>query len=214
MLRLHVSSRRCCTAVISATAFSVVAAAPALAAPPNIPSKAAARSELDALVVTTEGSMAGYARELFPHWSTVAGTCNTRETVLKRDGSAVTVDGACYPASGSWYSQYDAATVTSASGVDIDHVVPLAEAWRSGASSWTTSTRQSFANDLSHPQLIAASASSNRSKSDQDPSTWTPRAAYDCTYSKLWIGSKHAWSLRLQPAEKSALEGLLNTCSS
>jgi hypothetical protein len=212
--RLHVSSRRCCAAVVSVTAMSAVAAAPAFAMPPNIPSKATAQSELDDLVVTAEGSMASYARELFPHWGTVSGTCNTRETVLKRDGGAVAVDGACYPVSGSWYSQYDGVTLTSAAAVDIDHVVPLAEAWRSGASSWAASMRQRFANDLSNPQLIAVSGSSNRSKSDQDPSTWTPRAAYGCTYSKLWIGSKHAWSLRMQPAEKSAVQSLLSTCSS
>jgi len=43
--------------------------------------------------------------------------------------------------------------------------VPLAEAWRSGASSWTTEKREDFANDLDGPQLIAVSSSSNRSNS-------------------------------------------------
>jgi hypothetical protein len=188
------------------------AVGPALARPPGIPSQATAQAELTALVVTAEGSMAGYTRELFPHWSAVSGSCNTRETVLKRDGSAVAVDGACYPASGSWFSEYDAVTVTQASDVDIDHVVPLAEAWRSGASSWATSKRQGFANDLSHPQLIAVTASSNRAKSDDDPSTWQPRTTYRCTYSRMWIRAKHAWGLRLQPAEKSSLQGMLNSC--
>jgi hypothetical protein len=97
--------------------------------------------------------------------------------------------------------------------VDIDHVVALAEAWRSGASSLTTSRRQSFANDVDEPQLIAVSASSNRSKGDEDPSTWTPtRTSYHCTYSKMWIASKYAWDLRLQSTEKTALESMLDTC--
>lgn len=80
--------------------------------------------------------MTGYSRELFPHWITVSGTCNTRETVLKRDGTNVVAGSDCYPDSGSWYSPYDGITEYVASDIDIDHVVPLAEAWRSGADSW------------------------------------------------------------------------------
>ncbi len=214
MPRVRALLRRRWAAVLAATALSATFAQTASATPPNIPSKATAQSELNALTVSTEGSMTGYSRDLFPHWITISGTCSTRETVLKRDGSGVTVDGACYPLSGSWYSQYDAVTLTSPSSVDIDHVVALAEAWRSGASSWTTSRRQSFANDLIRPQLIAVSASSNRAKGDQDPSTWKPRTTYHCTYAKMWIRSKYFWGLRLQSAEKSALQGMLSTCSS
>ena len=213
MPRLRALSRSCCWAAVLAAAALPAAVAPtASATPPNIPSKTTAQSELSALTVSTEGSMTGYSRDLFPHWITVSGSCSARETVLKRDGSGVTVDAACYPTSGSWFSQYDAVTLTSPSSVDIDHVVALAEAWRSGASSWTTSRRQAFANDLTRPQLIAVSASSNRSKGDQDPSTWKPRTSYQCTYSRTWIRSKYHWGLRLQSAEKSALQGMLNTC--
>jgi len=198
--------------VLAVTALTFAYGQVAHATPPNIPSKATAQAELNALTVATEGSMTGYLRDLFPHWIT-SGGCTTRETVLKRDGSGVVVGSDCYPTSGSWFSQYDGVTLTSAAGVDIDHVVALAEAWRSGANAWSTSTRQSFANDLTRPQLIAVSASSNRSKGDQDPSTWKPtRTSYHCTYSRMWIRSKYAWSLRLQSAEKSALQGMLNTC--
>jgi hypothetical protein len=198
--------------VLALMAASFVAAQRASATPDGIPSTTIARSDLDALVVSPEDSGTGYSRALFPHWITIAGTCNTRETVLRRDGSGVSVDGSCRPTSGTWLSEYDGMTLTASSGVEIDHVVPLAEAWRSGASSWTTSRRQSFANDLADPELIAVSSASNRAKSDQDPSTWTPRAAYRCTYAKLWIGAKYAWRLHLQSTEKSALLGLLSTC--
>ena len=201
-------------AVVSST-VAVVPAAPAAATPPNIPSKATAQAELDGLTVAAQGSMSGYSRSLFPHWIIVSGTCDTRETVLKRDGTNVTVDSSCHPTSGRWYSPYDGATWTSASEVDIDHIVPLAEAWRSGASSWTTSRRQSFANDLSDPQLIAVTDNVNQAKGDQDPSTWQPpRTAYRCTYAKMWIASKSHWSLTLQSTEKTALQTMLNTCAS
>jgi hypothetical protein len=207
------SPRRRWAIVLALTAASLVVAQRASATPDGIPSTPRARSDLNTLVVSPEGSRDGYSRDLFPHWITIAGTCNTRETVLRRDGSGVSVDGSCRPTSGSWSSEYDGMTVTTASGVEIDHVVPLAEAWRSGASAWTTLRRQSFANDLADPELIAVSSASNRAKSDQDPSTWRPRAAYQCTYAKLWIGSKFAWGLQLQSTEKSALQGMLSTCS-
>src|SRR6266540_6866544 len=92
------------------------------------------------------------------------------------------------------------------------HVVPLAEAWRSGANSWTTIKRQAFANDLSYPQLIAVTDDVNQAKGDQDLSTWQPpRSAYRCTYSTMWIGVMYHWGLKLQSAEKSALQSMLNT---
>ena len=188
---------------------------PASATPPGIPSKTTAQSQLNALTVAAQGSTSGYSRDLFPHWITISGTCNTREQVLKRDGTSVVVDSSCAAISGRWYSPYDGATWYAASDVDIDHVVPLAEAWRSGASSWTTSRRQSFANDLTHPQLIAVTDNVNQAKGDQDPSTWQPPlSSYRCTYSKMWITVKYTWGLTLQSSEKSALQTMLNTCSS
>ncbi len=185
---------------------------PVSALPAGIPSKATAQSELNALTVKTESTMTGYSRDLFPHWSSQGSGCDTRQVVLKRDADSYV--GNCPVTSGSWYSYYDGLTFTNPSDLDIDHVVPLAEAWRSGASSWTTTTRQAFANDLNGPQLIAVSASSNRSKGDQDPSTWKPtHAGASCAYSKMWINTKSRWGLSLQSSEKTALQTMLNTCT-
>ncbi|MFD6568309.1 HNH endonuclease family protein [Micromonospora profundi] len=212
-------ARRRAAAVVLATLAGAglvgVSAQSASAAPPGIPSKATAQSQLNALTVAAQGSTSGYSRDLFPHWITISGSCNTREQVLKRDGTSVVVNSSCAATSGRWYSPYDGATWTAASDVDIDHVVPLAEAWRSGANSWTTSRRQSFANDLTRPQLIAVTDNVNQSKGDQDPSTWQPPlSSYRCTYSKMWITVKYNWGLTLQSSEKSALQSMLNTCSS
>lgn len=200
------------TAVL-ALAGTAVLSGTASATPPNIPSAATARTELSALRVATDGSMTGYSRDKFPHWITISGACNTRETVLKRDGTGVVTDSSCAATSGSWYSPYDGATWHASSDVDIDHVVPLAAAWRTGASSWTTAQRQAYANDLSNPQLIAVTDNVNQSKGDQTPETWKPpRTAYWCTYAKMWVHVKYRYFLTVNSAEKSALTSMLGTC--
>ncbi|WP_030931916.1 HNH endonuclease family protein [Streptomyces sp. NRRL S-646] len=184
----------------------------ASAALPTPVSAATARTYLASLTVATE-DRTGYDRDLFPTWITISGTCNTREYVIKRDGSNVVTNSACTATSGSWYSQYDGVTTTDPSTFDIDHLVPLAEAWDSGASDWTTAQRQAFANDVTRPQLIAVSASSNRSKSDQDPAEWVPtRSAYVCTYVRAWVQVKYYYDLSVDSAEKSALTSYLAGC--
>ncbi|WP_086661319.1 HNH endonuclease family protein [Lentzea kentuckyensis] len=199
--------------VVAAAALTFGFVSPALATPPNIPSVDTARSELASLTVASEGSSTGYSRDLFPHWITQSGTCNTREVVLKRDGTNVVTDSSCAATSGSWKSPYDGATWTLASDIDIDHVVPLSEAWKSGAASWTTSRRQAFANDLSGPQLIAVTDNVNQAKGDKDPAAWKPPlTSYYCTYAKMWVHTKKNWGLTLQSSEKTALTGMLNTC--
>lgn len=205
-------------AVLAATsalaATGLLATAPtAQASPPTPISAATARTYLGQLTVQAEGSSAGYSRDKFPHWITQSGACNTREVVLKRDGQNVQQDSSCAAVSGTWYSEYDGASWSLASDLDIDHVVALAEAWRSGASSWTTAQRQSFANDLTRPQLIAVTDNVNQAKSDLDPAEWLPpRTAYRCTYARMWVHVKHHWNLTVDSAEKSALQSVLNGC--
>ncbi|MFD6970740.1 HNH endonuclease family protein [Streptomyces sp. NPDC059949] len=201
------------SAAALAALTSLLNAPTAQAAPPTPMSASAARSYLATVTPKAEGSTSGYNRDLFPHWSTVSGSCNTRETVLKRDGVNVGQDSACAAVSGSWYSEYDGATWTAASDLDIDHVVALAEAWRSGASSWTTTKRQQFANDLTRPQLIAVTDNVNQAKGDLDPGKWLPpRTAYRCTYARMWVHVKQHWSLSMDSGEKTALVNILNGC--
>jgi hypothetical protein len=207
-------SLRAAVVTIGAVAVSLAATAvPAPAAPPNVPSHTTAVSRLAALTVAAESHHSTYDRDLFPHWITVSGACNTREQVLRRDGTNVTVDSSCAPTSGSWYSPFDGATWTNPADVDIDHMVPLAEAWSSGAWAWSTSRRQTYANDLGGPELWAVTDDVNQAKSDQDPAGWQPpRAAFRCTYARAWIQVKWYYSLTVDSAEKSALTSMLNTC--
>ncbi|WP_330176043.1 HNH endonuclease family protein [Streptomyces sp. NBC_01498] len=198
-------------ALLAATA--VLTAPAAQAAPPTPISASTARSYLGQLTVSTEGSSSGYSRDKFPHWITQSGSCDTRETVLKRDGSNVSQDSSCAATSGSWKSPYDGATWTAASDIDIDHMVPLAEAWGSGASGWSTAQRQAFANDLSRPQLLAVTDNVNQSKSDRDPAEWMPpSSSYHCTYARMWVHVKHYYNLSVDSAEKSKLQSVLNGC--
>ncbi|WP_225830764.1 HNH endonuclease family protein [Streptomyces sp. NK08204] len=184
----------------------------ASAALPTPVSASTARSYLSQLTVATE-NRTGYDRSLFPTWITISGTCNTREWILKRDGSNVVTDSSCVAQSGSWYSPYDGATWYSPSDVDIDHLVPLAEAWDSGASKWTTAKRQDFANDVTRPQLLAVTDNVNQAKGDQDPATWVPpRSAYVCTYVRAWVQVKYYYNLSVDSAEKNALQNYLAAC--
>ena len=126
-----------------------------LSEPPNVPSASEARNLLTSIEVAPQGPQDGYDRDKFPHWHTVEGNCNTRETVLNRDGTDLDIGTDCYPDSGHWVSPYDGGEWDQASDLDIDHVVPLSNAWKSGASEWTNDDREAFANDLDNPQLLA-----------------------------------------------------------
>ncbi|WP_237536622.1 HNH endonuclease family protein [Streptomyces sp. SID5785] len=181
---------------------------------PGMPTAQQARQQLTTLKVAAHGSMSGYSRDRFPHWAEQGDDCNTRETVLARDGKDVERDGECRAVSGTWVSVYDDKKFTSASGLDIDHTVPLANAWRSGASKWTQEQRKAFANDLTHPQLLSVSAGSNRSKGDQGPDEWQPPAkAYWCSYARSWVSVKATYALTVTEAEKTTLTEMLDTCS-
>jgi hypothetical protein len=168
---------------------------------------------LGQLTVASAGSMRGYSRERFPHWRNAGKNCDVRDTVLQRDGTDVKLSG-CNVVGGRWKSVYDNRTLSDPRDVDIDHVVPLANAWRSGADEWDDAKRGDFANDLDRPQLIAVSASSNRAKGDQDPSQWKPpNRDYWCEYAEDWIAVKHHWRLSVTTAEKAALADMLKGCT-
>jgi hypothetical protein len=85
-------------------------------------------------------------------------------------------------------------------------MVPLAEAWDSGASKWDADKRQQYANDMGDSvSLIAVTAATNRSKSDQDPAEWLP-AKDVCTYIKNWVAVKIRWSLTVDDKELKVIK--------
>jgi hypothetical protein len=186
--------------------------APRAAASGLVPRETALKSLSD-LTVAPARSMKGYDRDRFPHWTEHSDGCSTRDLVLKRDGRKVKSTPDCKITSGSWHSPYEDKTFDSPRDIDIDHVVPLANAWRSGADSWSDARRSEFANDLIRPQLIAVSASTNRGKGDKDPSEWQPpnRDSW-CWYAQRWVVVKSHWRLTITTAEESRLSAMLRGC--
>jgi len=177
------------------------------------PGKGVAVAQLGGLRVDTWHSMAGYKRDRFPHWSSQGEGCDTRDVVLKRAGEAVLTTVDCKITQGRWVSAYDGRSTSDPQDLDVDHMVPLANAWRTGAAEWTDAKRGEFANDLTRPELIAGTASTNRAKGDQDPSQWKPPlVTYWCQYAQSWIAVKSYWKLTVTAAEKEALTDMLETC--
>jgi hypothetical protein len=190
----------------------VIRVDPQAGAPPTGQTADEWTDQLDSLTVSTAGSMRGYSRAKFPHWRSSGENCDVRDTVLKRDGTKIKTSG-CNVTGGAWTSVYDGVKITDPARVDVDHMVPLANAWRSGAADWTDDKRGDFANDLDDPQLLAVSAAANRAKGDQDPSTWKPKATgIWCEYARDWIVVKSHWKLSVTAAEKSSLTDMLGSC--
>lgn len=162
----------------------------------------------------------GYSRSMFKHWIDANGNgCDTREEVLIVESqSKAQVDAyGCKVIEGDWLSPYDNVMHTNPSELDIDHMIPLKEAWDSGAWNWTSAQRQTFANDLSDPRaLIAVTAGQNRSKSDRDPSNWIPtQKSYICTYLSEWVAIKAHWYLSMDQSEFGRIKNLLTaSCAS
>lgn len=185
-------------------------------APPksNVSQVALALTALEQIIQTNEFST-GYSRDLFRHWIDAdRNSCNTREEVLIQESvSNAQVDRfGCKVIAGDWFSPFDGLSHTDPSNLDIDHLVPLKEAWDSGAHSWSSEMREAFANDLSDGRsLIAVTNSVNRSKGDRDPSQWLPpRSEYVCQYVSDWIAVKVQWKLSMDQSEWGRLKNLLS----
>ena len=196
------------------TAFLVL---PLLASVPanSVPAISTPTQMLSKLSVKAEAT-SPYSRSSFKHWIDADGdSCNTRyEVLISESTKKVKIGSKCKLTGGTWASKYDNVKTTDPSKFDVDHFVPLKEAWQSGANRWNSTTRTAFANDLSFAgSLIAVSASSNRSKSDKDPNNWMPtNKKYHCVYVANWIAVKYRWSLTVDKNEKSFLSSQLKKC--
>ena len=160
----------------------------------------------------------GYDRALFSDWTDPDGDCqDTRaEILIAASASPVTFTSAsgCTVATGTWTDPWSGTVVTSARSLDIDHTVPLANAWRSGAWAWTPEARAAYAVDtVDAGHLLAIPLGENRSKGDDGPEAWRPpdRTRW-CAYARVWTQVKAKWSLTATPEEWAAVQEMAATC--
>lgn len=150
----------------------------------------------------------GYSRDDWNHWTDDDGDgLDTRQEVLADESLSSPEIASGRVHDGTWTSAYDGIQTENPSELDIDHVVPLAEAHQSGGWAWDTLTRQLYANDLDFPEhLMAVSASSNRSKGAKDPAEWLPpNDEALCTYLAWWTTIKFRWKLFMDQSEYESI---------
>ena len=193
------------------------------------PDIAEALTALDSLEVKGRAPKTGYEREEFGQaWSddvTVEfghNGCDTRNDILRRDldsESLVLKEGThdCVALSGTLHDPYSGQDIEfqrgaqTSSAVQIDHVVPLADAWQKGAQQWSPERRRDFANDPRN--LLAVDGPLNQQKGAGDAATWLPpNKSFRCEYARRIVEVKAAYEIWVTEAEKDALSRLLNAC--
>ncbi|MEW1927874.1 HNH endonuclease family protein [Streptomyces sp. NPDC088360] len=195
-------------AALSLSLTPLLAPAPAQAADPTETTTLA-----DAVhrIPVADERREGYTRTAYKHWNAgevPSDGCTTRAEVLIAEATeAPSVGANCKLTGGEWLSYYDAQEVEDMDKLDVDHMVPLAEAWDSGASAWSADRREAYANDLGAPaSLVAVTARTKSSKADQDPSEWLPPLpSAHCRYVSEWAATKLRWDLAADPAELDAI---------
>jgi len=154
----------------------------------------------------------GYERSKFKHWTDAdSDGCSTRFEVLDIESeTSVTCSNLT---GGRWFSYYDRVSWTDPGRIDIDHMVPLAEAWDSGARNWTAAQREAYANDLGDSRsLVGVTDSVNTAKGDKDIAEWLP--TYDkCRYLREFVAVKIRWRLTVNSGEKTAMQNLAAGCT-
>ncbi|CAA9362717.1 MAG: hypothetical protein AVDCRST_MAG16-3216 [uncultured Frankineae bacterium] len=196
---------------VALTTLGVVAPGASAATTYSAPLSTAVR----ALPVSAEDN-SGYDRDrFFGGWIDADGDCrSTRHEVLIAESQVAPTlsSSGCTVTAGRWTPFYDGQTYTAATEVDIDHLVPVSEAWGSGARAWTQAQRSAYYNDLGHADALNAMPSAlNQAKGASGPEQWLPPANV-CRYLTAWTAVKIRWSLTVDPAERAALVSRADAC--
>jgi hypothetical protein len=153
-----------------------------------------------------------YNRDAFKHWIDEDGDCfNTRHEILQSDSIEPVIISGCRVIRGKWYGEYSGDYYDVSSDLDLDHIVPLKEAWDSGAYKWNDELRKAFANDGDN--LILVSKRLNRSKGAKDPARWMPpNDLYRCGYIERWVYIKEKYNLSMDAEEYKFLDHQMKLC--
>lgn len=172
------------------------------------------RATLAAMSIDDRPHTAGYRRDEWPTWKDIDGDgCDARQQALAAASTTPAVRRGCKVESGHWTSPYDGKQATDPSDMDIDHVVPLENAYASGGWQWETDQRARYANDQA--DLWVVSSAANRSKGAHGPDQWRPpNEAIWCEYASRWVAIKVRWKLSATSDERDALGQMLDRCPS
>ena len=174
------------------------------------------RTAVKSLPVAAENN-AGYNRDKqFGDWKDTNKDCqNTRAEVLQNESkvrTSFTTAKRCTVKGGRWVTTWDGKVHTSATTVQIDHTVPVHEAWGSGARGWSQTKRVAFYNDLGdHRTLSAQTSKLNSTKQARGPEDWMP-PKHRCAYVGEWVAVKIRWGLKVDSREKAALTKIAAGC--
>ena len=179
---------------------------------------AASTEDLTLAVAPIPSDIPPYDRGDWRHWTDEDSDCqDTRQEVLIQESVSPVEynDDRCRVESGEWNGPYTGEQFTNPRDLDVDHMVPLANAHRSGGWAWSQDEKRRYANDLSYDgHLIAVQNSANRAKGADGPEEWRPPDQdYWCQYAIDWVRIKQTWKLTVIEAEATALSEMLNTCS-
>ena len=185
-----------------------------------------ALTALAGLPVKGRAPKTGYDRAQFGQaWSDAVEVdggrngCDTRNDVLRRDLTAITLDprtGGCVVLSGTLADPFTGSTIPFVRGeqtsraVQVDHLVSLSNAWQTGAQQLGADRREDLANDPLN--ILAVDGGANAQKGDGDAATWLPRAAFRCEYAARQIAVKQRYDLWVTAPERDALQRILGGC--
>jgi hypothetical protein len=211
----------------AAQALEAIDSAPGIASGPPTPGAAGdvanAIAVLESIPVKGRAPKTGYSRDEFgPAWSdTDHNGCDTRNDILARDLTNETFKPGtnnCVVATGTLADKYTGTTINfvrgqdTSSAVQIDHIVPLSDAWQKGAQQLSADQRKELANDPLN--LMAADGATNSAKGDKDAATWLPpNKTFRCEYVTQQVGVKAKYNLWVTQAEHDAIAGILATCT-
>lgn len=129
---------------------------------------------------------------------------NTRAIILSATSTVpVTLSQSCAVTSGQWHDPYTDTMISNPKDIQIDHMIPLRNAYMTGADKWSSEKRCLFANYLGNKiQLLAVEGTQNQKKGDKLPSEYLPpNTSYRCDYIKNWLKIKFIWGLKITPLE-------------
>jgi hypothetical protein len=184
-------------------------------------SEETALARLETIAIKGRAPKTGYDRDLFGNgWKDPdRNGCDARNDMLNRDltdKAHKSGTGGCVVTTGVLADPLTATTVhfvrgnATSSEVQIDHVVPLSDAWQKGAQQLAPNQREAFGNDPLN--LLATDGSTNASKGDGDAATWLPpNKSFRCEYVALQTAVKAKYGLWMTQAEHDAINGILTT---